>query len=734
MTQIDRRRFLKVTAITGTTAALSACGNPENQIIRFIPEEDLIPGVSTWKPSVCPLCRAGCGVVARVVEGDAEVFRSGQAGVIRMGLVKKLEGDPEDPISRGKLCPRGQAALQITYHPDRLAAPMKRTGPRGSGQYQEISWDQAIAELLTQIDALVAAGDTRSLAVLTGGLSARRAELIAAFLERLGAPARVELDVFGDAVLRRANLISFGREQLPTVDFGASRYVLAFGADFLGTWNSPVAQSHRFGAMRASRGGRVKVVQVEPRLSLTGVSADEWVAAAPGTEGLLALGISHAIIKAGFKSAGAAGRAGALIDGWSSGLPAHAPEQVAQVTGVRAATIERLAREFAGHEPAVALVGGAPLAQTNGLFQALAVNALNALVGSVNAAGGLQFSPATPPAPSRAITELLRGQSPPKILIVSDSNLAYSAPPGWKAREFLQQVPFVASFGSFLDDTSIHADLILPDHSFLESWMDAMPEAGAMNPTPRTNEPAMRPLHNTRAMPEVWLEVAAKLKKPIELPWKSWEEAVKGGAGRPGGTGRTGGTGGTGGTGRISGTGSSNQAYPAHQPYQAKIEAEFDGREEDYPFHFLPYKSQALLDGSLAHLPWLQEMPDPMTSAMWSSWIEINPHTAERLHIADGDIVEVTSAHGALRSPAVLSPGVAPNVIAMPMGQGHEHFTRYASGRGANPVSILGIANEPETGALAWAATRVKIARVAEADGSLILFAGATRERPEGGR
>ncbi len=724
MTQIDRRRFLKVTAITGTTAALSACGNPENQIIRFIPEEDLIPGVSTWKPSVCPLCRAGCGVVARVVEGDAEVFRNGQAGVIRMGLVKKLEGDPEDPISRGKLCPRGQAALQITYHPDRLAAPMKRTGPRGSGQYQEISWDQATAELLTQLDALVAAGDTRSLAVLTGGLSARRAELIAAFLERLGAPARVELDVFGDAVLRRANLISFGREQLPTVDFGASRYVLAFGADFLGTWNSPVAQSHRFGAMRASRGGRVKVVQVEPRLSLTGVSADEWVAAAPGTEGLLALGIAHAIIKAGFKSAAAAGRAGALIDGWSSGLPAHAPEQVAQVTGVRAATIERLAREFAGHDPAVALVGGAPLAQTNGLFQALAVNALNALVGSVNAAGGLQFSPATPRAPSRAMPELLGGQSPPKILIVDEANLAYLAPPAWKAREFLQQVPFIASFGSFLDDTSIHADLILPDHSFLESWMDAMPEAGAMDPTPRANEPVMRPLHNTRAMPDVLFEVSGKLQKPVALPWPSWEEAVK--AGQPA---------------KEAGSAGAVSPKPASAAERAKadgagrkIEAEFDGREEDYPLHFLPYKSQALLDGSLAHLPWLQEMPDPMTSAMWSSWIEINPHTAERLHIADGDIVEVTSAHGALRSPAVLSPGIAPNVIAMPMGQGHEHFTRYASGRGANPISILGATTEPESGALAWAATRVKIARVAEPDGSLILFAGATRERPEGGR
>jgi anaerobic selenocysteine-containing dehydrogenase len=511
------------------------------------------------------------------------------------------------------------------------------------------------------------------------------------------------------------------------VDFGASRYVIAFGADFLGTWNSPVAQSHRFGAMRASRGGRVKVVQVEPRLSLTGVSADEWVAAAPGTEGLLALGIAHAIIKAGLKPASAAGRAGALIDGWAAGLPAHAPEQVAQATGVRAATIERLAREFAGHEPAVALIGGAPLAQTNGLFQALAVNALNALVGSVNAPGGLQFSPAPEPVPSRPIAELLGGQggqTPPKILIVIDANLAHSAPPAWKAREFLQQVPFIASFGSFLDDTTIHADLILPDHSFLESWMDTTPEAGAMNVTPRTNGPVMRPLYNTRAMPEVLFEVSGKLQKPVALPWPSWEEAIK-----------AGGSGGTGGTGRLGGSSGAGRTTPrqARQTYAADL-AQFDGDASQFEFHFLPYKSQALLDGSLAHLPWLQEMPDPMTSAMWSSWVEINPHTAERLHIADGDIVEVASAHGALRSPAVLSPGVAPNVIAMPMGQGHEHFTRYASGRGANPVSILGVTNEPETGALAWAATRVKIARVADGDGSLILFAGATRERPEGGR
>jgi anaerobic selenocysteine-containing dehydrogenase len=156
----------------------------------------------------------------------------------------------------------------------------------------------------------------------------------------------------------------------------------------------------------------------------------------------------------------------------------------------------------------------------------------------------------------------------------------------------------------------------------------------------------------------------------------------------------------------------------------------FDGEASQYPFHFLPYVSQQFGDGSAAHLPWLQEMPDPLTSAMWSSWVEINPQTAERLHIAQGDVVEISSAHGAVRAPAMIFPGIAPDVIAMPVGQGHENFTRYASGRGANPIAILGPATEAVTGALAWAATRVKIARAGDADGSLIMFAGEMREHP----
>ena len=158
----------------------------------------------------------------------------------------------------------------------------------------------------------------------------------------------------------------------------------------------------------------------------------------------------------------------------------------------------------------------------------------------------------------------------------------------------------------------------------------------------------------------------------------------------------------------------------------------FDGDAAAYPFHFLPYASTAFYDGSAAHLPWLQEMPDPLTSAMWSSWVEVNPATARKLGLRDGDLVDVTSSQGTLRSAVVITPGIAPDIVGMPMGQGHTSFTRYATDRGANAASILAAVTEPATGALAWAATRVKLTRAGDPDGRLVLFAGGTHEEGHG--
>jgi anaerobic selenocysteine-containing dehydrogenase len=751
---MDRRSFIKLTAISGTSAALASCGSPENEIIRFVPDEDIMPGIATIKPAVCTLCASGCGLTVRMMMADADVVRNGQAGLVRIHAAKKLEGSADHPVNHGGLCARGQAAIQVTYHPDRITQPLRRSGDRGQGKYDAISWDDAIAELVSRMDMLTSAGNQKSLAYVSRERRSHRAALIDRFLAAYGAPAAIASELFSDDVLRRANALSFGREQLPTFDLPNTRYVLSFGADFLGTWNSPTAQGYAYGMMRQGRPGvRGIFVQVESRMSQTGANADQWIPVKPGTEGVLALGLANVIVTAKLRPTSAGGRAGALIDGWSSGLSAFAPEQVEQITGVAAARVERLARELADISPSVAVIGGSPLAHTNGLFNALAVNALNALLGSVEKPGGVFFTPqinlasaakglagraTASPSLNRMTAAILEGSSVPQVLLLDGANPVFTSPKGWRVREALEKVSYIASFGSFLDETAALSDLILPDHSFLETWSDALPESGSMMAVASVAPPAMMPLYQTRGTPDVLLEVSRRLAKPLNLPWESFEalltESISAlpttstfdtwtDAQEKGGW-----------WGTLPAALAAASAVPAQTKPLAYSEPQFDGDAGQYPLHFLPYASSAFLDGSLAHLPWLQEMPDPLTSAMWSSWIEINTATAATLGIRDGDIVEVASAHGSLRTAAIVSPGIAPDLVAMPVGQGHQRFTRYATGRGENPVELLAPLTEPETGSFAWAATRVRITRVGDPDGRLILFAGGSREEQDKGR
>ena len=736
---MDRRTFIKLTAITGTSATLASCGVPEHQLIRFVPDEELVPGIAEWKPSVCPLCASGCGLNVRVMMADVDTTRDGQAGVVRMGVAKKLEGQEAHPISQGGLCARGQAAIQVTYHPDRLAQPIKRTGNRGAGTFEPIGWDEAIAELVGKLDALATAGNQKG-----AGVRHRRAPQPAARAARpvrrpssaRGAPVVYEL--FSDDLLRRANQMSFGFAQLPTFDLSNANYVIGFGADFLGTWNAPVAHSAAYGRMRRGRPGvRGAFVQVEARMTPTGASADEWVAANPGTEGVLALGIAHVILREKLRPADA-GRAGALIDGWSAGLPAYAPDPVATVTGVSARRIERLAKEFAERAPAVAIVGGVPLAHTNGLFTALAVNALNQLAGAVGQKGGVSFTPqlSRPAVPAGGTLAQLAAASP-QVLIVDEANPVFNAPKAWKVREAFEAVPFIVSFASFIDETSVLADLILPDHSFLEVWIDAAPESGSAQAVVSVAGPAMKPLFQTRATADVLLQVAGKLQKPIDLGAQTYDAFVKAALAPLGDAAWTAAQKQSGWWGELpKGAAGDRQRRPRRSPRPSGSRRPRSRvMRRSFPStscHTRPRRSSMARSRTCRGCRRCPTRSLPRCGAAGSRSIHRRRNVSAS---ALGDIVEVASSVGALRAPAFLNPGLAPDIIAMPVGQGHATYTRYASGRGANPVELLAPVTHAETGTLAWAATRVKVARVGEPDGTLVLFSarGELRENPREG-
>jgi anaerobic selenocysteine-containing dehydrogenase len=680
------------------------------------------------------------------MQADVETTKEGQRGIMRAAVAKKLEGAPAHPVNEGGLCVRGQSAIQITYHPDRIVQPLKRSGARGEGKFDLITWDQAIGELVTKLDALAAAGDQKSVAAITNGRRSQRQAVTEQFLSKYGAPAPVIADIFGDDVLRRANAMSFGQAQLPTFDLKNSRFVIGFGADFLGTWNSVVGQSRGYGHMRAGRPGvRGGFVQVESRMTTTGANADHWVPVKPGTEGVLALGIAHVILEHNLRP-NAAGRAASLIEGWATGLEEYSGENVERITGVSHERLERLAHEIVEQLPAVAIVGGVPLAHTNGLFTALAVNALNELLGAVGQPGGVFFTPqVNTPAAGQSLEAFAKavngGAQAAKVVLLDGANPVFASPKAWGVKDALGKAELIVSFGSFVDETSAMADLILPDSTFLESWVDATPESGALTAVASVAPPVMKPLYTTRSTPDVLLEISGKLAQPLGLAWTTYEEMLKSTFDAIGeeawATAQTQG----GWWGELP-----RRAVPAGAAAPARTaearpepvrfaEPTFNGDATQFPYHFLPYQSLQFLDGSLAHLPWLQELPDPMSSVMWGSFVEINPATASTLGINTGDIVEVTTPAGALQSPAFVNPAIAPDIIAVPVGQGHSNFTRYASGRGANPIELIAAVNEPATGALAWAATRAKVAKVAENDGRMVMFSarGELREKPHEG-
>src|SRR3972149_5816724 len=281
---MKRRDFFKYLGIGSIGAALGfgfgkLTKPPGAELIPYlVPPEDIIPGVATWYSSLCTQCNAGCGVIVSIMEGRA----------------KKLEGNPLHPVNKGKLCSRGQAALQTLYNPDRIKGPLRRRGNRGDGDFEEISWEEGLSLLSKNLSGLQKDGDAGKVFVLASKPRGHMDVLVNEFMEAYGSSNYLQYELFGHENLRLANNISAGQSTIPHYDIGETRYLLSFGADFSSTWLSPVNYSYGYGKMRQGGGDPGNTVAVQPRMSLTGANADEWVPARPGTENALALAISYA--------------------------------------------------------------------------------------------------------------------------------------------------------------------------------------------------------------------------------------------------------------------------------------------------------------------------------------------------------------------------------------------------------------------------------------------------------
>ena len=712
---MDRRNFFKLVGTASGGAMTGACGKQANEIIPLlVSEEEIEPGVEEWHAAVCGECGAGCGTVARLMTSERETEVDGERVRQRIAAVKKLEGNPLDPVSGGRLCARGHASLQSLYNPDRLRGPLRRVGERGAGVFEPVDWDTAIVTAGTALSEALAS-DPDAVLFLTPPRSGIRTANIGRFLASLGtAPASsTGVGDFGPEIeaARRA----YGWKGIPVYEIQDSTYVLSIGADFLGGWVSPVLYSRRYGHMRQGRRElRGRLVHAESRFSLTAWNADRWLPVWPGGELSLALGIGKILVSEGFATPEApAAVVSAFVD---TDL-----DSAASLSGIGIDAMRDIAGNLAAASAPVVLAG-ASIVRSNSADAVTAANALNTLLGTVGKRGGVMPPGATGtglddtrPTSKGWVERLARAQ----VVMVDGVNPAYNTPFVGSA---LTGAATVISFSPFLDDTAAFADLILPDHGPLERAALTVPDASPV-PSVTAMEALVAPLYDTRPTEEVLSDLAEAIGKPYEsLNVEGGLAQLHASLGLPPDDG--------GASGFVSETirrggwrGERSSAVPARVDQLGSLR--LTPRTEALVFQ--TYPSLQFGEGSGANRPWLQELPDPTSSAMWGIPVELDPRTAAAAGVANGDTVRVESSHGALEAPVYVNPAAIPGVVSMALGQGHEHLGRYATGRGANPMVVIGDIRDRTIDAAAMGPVQVTVKKI-PAGSPLIQFSRQDRD------
>jgi molybdopterin-containing oxidoreductase family iron-sulfur binding subunit len=708
---LDRRQFFKLVGVSGAAAAAaSGCGKTTEAILPFVvPPPNLVPGVAAHFATVCRECPAGCGVLARN----------------RDGRVVKLEGNPDHPVNRGALCARGQAAVLGTYDPDRIARPQRRTDTT----WGDIPLAEAEKLLVERLQAARQGGPGR-VAMISQLETGTLGRLMDDWLKAWGGRPRIAFEAFAAEPLRAAHRIVFGVDAVPYYAFEDARTVLSLGADYLETWISPTGYAAGFHKMHAVREGVAgTVIHVEPRYSMTAANADEWLPNAPGTEAAIALALLRIVLEDRLAPPLPAKEAEALL----TIARTVDPDAAAKQSGVPLARLRHVAERLAKGGPSLVVTGGVAVTGPGATDAAVAASLLNHALGNVGKT--VRFGPnaalsrASRYADLAALTQAM-GRGEVQVLIVKDANPVFALPPKSGFADALRKVPFVVSLSSHRDETTALAHLVIPDLTPLESWGDHAARDGvvglmqpAMGPVPAVGgrrEDAFGLLLKqapesfvgveTKATGDLLLDsgrvVAGGDKGPFRAKtfadqlreaWQDvhkraaagtpfdtfWEEALRRG-------------------------GVWTEAPPAKVALQPNIKVGAAPAPGE-GLTLLVVPSTRFYDGRSANKPWLLEAPDPMSQVVYDTWVEIPVAVAQRLGIADGDLVRMVSPHGRLEAPAWVSETLHPAAVAVPTGLGHTAYGRFARGVGANPVSLLAGEADPASGGLAWSGTRVTV-------------------------
>ena len=756
--KMDRRTFLKLSAITGAAVGASKVigqsNTPAASPVQKAFEEK-------WIATSCLNCPARCAIRVRVVNGKAV----------------KITGNPISQVSEGKICPRAHIGLQVLYDPERISTPLKRTnsekGKWIDPKWVPISWDQALDEVTNRLNKLRDSGEPNKLLLFYGLNTVSTEDMILRFAEAFGTPNLISGDGLDIETEKSGNWMADGHYTNTAYDLDHSNYILAFGADMLES-SKPLSRFLRkWGKIRREKPNRTKIVVINPRYSVTAAKSDEWIPINPGTDGALAMAIAHVIISEGLYDK-------AFIKDWTVGFDAYkkivlnqySPEDVSKITGIAPEAIQRIAKEFAQTQPAIALRGKESIDWPEGSFTSYAIFCLNALVGIIDVPGGVIYQenakynemprlvedeiakkgktkpildfrgtdkfPAAKVVTNQIPESLSEGAPYPiELAIGFNSNFNMSAPGAGRWNGALKKIPYYVHISPFISEMALYADLVLPSTTFLEEWGYDHSPPGSGFAEVKLKQPAVAPHDSVRSIIDVLFEMTrrleggvaqsfanmgdnaegfAKFRTETLIPWKDFlkkgvwigkdYEYKK--------------------YNRIFLTPSKKFEFSSGNLKSILVkmrkgeeegldflphykEAKFLGDKEKYPFILLPYQPLMTIENGSQNYPWAQEIFLPMDGVGWETLVEINSETAETLRLRDGQVVWVESPFQKIKAKVKFSEGVHPGVAAIPSGQGHYSYGKWQKGMGVNPNEIIGVDYDAISGQAAFFNTRVKV-------------------------
>ena len=720
-------------------------------------------GAASHADTVCDLCPGGCGITVRKVDDR----------------VTKIEGRKGYPVNNGGICPLGAAGLQLLYGPWRAASPLRRSGPRGSGKFGKVSWEEAINEVVVKLGNLRQKGQSDSVACILGSDRGTVPQLFSRFMTAYGSPNIIRAASCEDTYEMALGLMQ-GDTASVGYDLEGATFILSFGSGLIEGWGSPVRVIQAHSIWRSGNSNkRATVVQVEPRLSNTAAKADTWLPVNPGTEAALALGLAHVIVKESLYDSDFIENHAFGFEDWSGSgaktyigfkrlvLRDYSPEAVSGITGLSATKIVELARAFARAERPLAVWGRGKGSASGSLYECMAVHALNALVGNINKPGGVSTRPQVVtqawPAVSQdstatdgcakprvdgagtgsyPLTRHLPDRWPQVIskgkagtieaLLVDNADPYYTTLDSAVVAKAFERIPFVVSFSPYMDETAYHADLILPNHNYLERLEDVPTPVGLQKPILGLRRPVVSPQFDTRHTGDVLMTIAKSLGGSVAdaFPWEDYEAVLKETMGdkwdtleeigyiedsayKPSAWGNAFGTP----SGKFEfyitafdQTGMKMSKDVDYLPHYEPVEPE--GNQVTYPLIMIPTELMRLANGAVGNPPFCTKTLEESELKRNDLFVEVNPKTAADHGLSEGHHAMLETPKGKAKVLVHLFEGIMPGIVGIPKGLGHAAYDDYLAGKGVNANSLMGVAEDPVTGLSATWGVRAKLTRV----------------------